>query len=203
MKIKIIILLGIFIFVQNLAQAKESQEKITRIAIASSDKIRYESRLLDSPPRLIIKFETSNVFGKLLKNIPLDEGVIKNITVTYYPDRILSSDRKRVKFLTFWLSQKTEYKVWNQNKRIFIDFKNPALDSESRRIEISSIVKTIDPVSKYKAADSLLASITKIYDVPTSNTVTHAGQKASDLPWLLTFLLIGVYALWYKPQEWK
>jgi len=91
MKIKIIILLGIFIFVQNItAQAIESQEKLTRIAIASSDKIKYESKLLDSPPRLIIKFDTPNVFGKLLKNTYLNEGVIKNITVSYYPDRLCS-----------------------------------------------------------------------------------------------------------------
>src|SRR3990167_5735879 len=98
MKIKVIILVGIFIFVHNLTQAIESQEKLTRIAIASSDAIKYESRFLDNPPRFIIRFSTSNVFGKLMKDTLLNEGVIKNITVTYYPDKVLSSDRKKIKF---------------------------------------------------------------------------------------------------------
>src|SRR3990167_1893657 len=91
MKIRIIILAGIFIFAQNLAQAMESHEKFTRIAIASSDTIKYESRWLDNPPRLIIKFRTPNVFGKLVKDTFLNEGVIKNITVSYYPSLQLRS----------------------------------------------------------------------------------------------------------------
>ena len=204
MKIKIIILFSIFIFVQNMAaQAMESQEKLTRIAIASSDKIKYESKLLDSPPRLIIKFDTPNVFGKLLKNTYLNEGVIKNITISYYPDRLLSSERKKIKFITFWLNQKTQYKVWSGDKRIFIDFKNPALNSESKQIEISSIVNTIDLDSKNKAADKLLASVSKMYDVPVSNAVRNAVPKTSDSTWIFAFLLIGAYIFWFRPKEWK
>src|SRR3989339_523394 len=104
MKIKIVVLLGIFIFAQSVAQAMESQEKLTRVAIASSDIIKYESKWLDNPPRLIIKFRTPNVFGKLVKDTLLNEGVIKNITVNYYPEKMLSSDRRQIKFLTFWLN---------------------------------------------------------------------------------------------------
>lgn len=200
MKIKIIILAGIFIFVHNFTQAMESQEKLTRISIASSDAIQYESRWLDNPPRLIVKFKTPNVFGKLVKSTSLNEGVIKNITVSYYPDKIVSSDRKQVKFLIFWLTQKTGYKVWSSNNKIFVDFKNPALDSESKQIEISSVINTIDLNSKDKAADALLASVSKIYDAPTSNAAT---PKTSDLTWLIAFLLIGAYILWFRPKEWK
>ncbi len=200
MKIKIIILAGIFIFVHNFTQAMESQEKLTRISIASSDAIQYESRWLDNPPRLIVKFKTPNVFGKLVKSTSLNEGVIKNITVSYYPDKIVSSDRKQVKFLIFWLTQKTGYKVWSSNNKIFVDFKNPALDSESKQIEISSVINTIDLNSKDKAADALLASVSKIYDAPASNAAT---PKTSDLTWLIAFLLIGAYILWFRPKEWK
>jgi len=203
MKIKIIILAGIFIFVHNFTQAMESQEKLTRISIASSDAIQYESRWLDNPPRVIVKFKTPNVFGKLVKDTSLNEGVIKNITVSYYPDKILSSDRKQVKFLTFWLTQKTGYKVWSNDNKIFVDFKNPALNSETKQIEISSVINTIDLNSKDKAADALLASVRKIYDAPTSNAVTNSTPKASDLTWLIAFLLIGAYILWFRPKEWK
>jgi len=201
--IKIVILVGVFIFVQNLAQAMESQEKLTRIAIASSEAIKYESKWLDNPPRLIVKFRTPNVFGKLVKNTSLNEGVIKNITVSYYPDKMLSSDRKQIKFLTFWLSQKTYYKVWSGNNRIFIDFKNPALNSESKQIEISSIVTTIGLNSKDKAVDALLASVSKIYDVSASNVVKNTMPKTLDFTWLLAFLLIGAYILWFRPREWR
>ena len=189
MKIKIVILVGVFIFVQNLAQAMESQEKLTRIAIASSEAIKYESKWLDNPPRLIVKFRTPNVFGKLVKNTSLNEGVIKNITVSYYPDNMLSSDRKQIKFLTFWLSQKTYYKVWSGNNRIFIDFKNPALNSESKQIEISSIVNTAGLNSKDKAADALLASVSKIYDVSASNVVKNTMPKTTR------HYLIGLFIL--------
>jgi len=203
MKIKIIILISIFIFVQNLAQAMESQEKLTRIAIASSDAIKYESRWLDNPSRLIVKFKTPNVFGKLVKNTSLNEGVVKNITVSYYPTAHLNSDRKQIKFLTFWLSQKTYYKVWSSNNRIFIDFKNPTLNSESKEIVISSIVDRIGHNSKNQAADALLARVSKIYDIPASNAVKNTMPKTLDLAWLLAFLLTGVYILWFRPKEWK
>ena len=200
MKIKIVILLGILIFVQNLAQAMESQEKLTRIAIASSDTIKYESRWLDNPPRLIIKFRTPNVFGELVEDTLLNEGVIKNITVSYYPGAVSSSERKQIKFLTFWLSQKIDYKVWNSNNKIFIDFKNPTLNTEPKQIEISGIVNTIDMNSKNKAADELLASVTKIYGAPISNAVKNTRSKTSDLTWLLAFFLIGAYKLWFRPK---
>jgi len=202
-KIKIVILLGIFIFIQTLAHAMESQEKLTRIAIASSDAVKYESKWLDNPPRLIVKFNTQNVFSKLVKNTLLNEGVIKNITVSYYPDAVPGSERKQIKFLTFWLSQKTDYKVWSGNNRIFIDFKNPALSSGSKQIEISSTVNTIDLGSKNMAAEALLASVNKIYDAPASKAVKNAGSKVSDLAWPLAFLLIGVYILWFRPKEWR
>ncbi|MCX5693252.1 MAG: hypothetical protein NTX47_06190 [Candidatus Omnitrophica bacterium] len=200
MKIKIVILLGVLIFVQNLAQAMEFQEKFTRIAIASSDIIKYESRWLDNPPRLIIKFRTPNVFGKLVEDTLLNEGVIKNITVSYYPGAVSSSERKQIKFLTFWLSQKIDYKIWNNNNKIFIDFKNPALNTEPKQIEISGIVNTIDMNSKNKAADELLASVTKIYGAPISNAVKNTRSKTSDLTWLLAFFLIGAYKLWFRPK---
>lgn len=203
MKIKIIIAAGIFIFVQGLAYAAGSQEKFTRIAIASSDAIKYQSRWLDNPPRLILKFDTQNVFGKLLKNINLNEGIIKNITVTYYPSRILSSERKQIKFLTFWLSEKTPYKIWDSNNRIFIDFKNPAISSESRQIEISNIINTIDLKSKDKAINSLLASVNDLSNKALPIKGRTSEQKTADTAWLLAVLLTGVYILWFRPNEWK
>jgi len=204
MKIKIIVLIGIFIFVQLPAQAMESREKFTRIAIASSGPVKYESRWLDNPSRLIVKFRTPNVFGKLVENTLLNEGVVKNITVSYYPTARLNPDKKQIKFLTFWLSQKTYYKVWDSDNRIFIEFKNPALDSETKEIVISSIVSTVNLNSKNKAADALLASIGKTYGIPASdNAAKNNTPKTLDLAWFLAFLLITVYILWFRPKEWK
>jgi len=204
MKMKILILLGIFIFVQNPAQAVETREKLTRISIAASSDIKYESRLLDDPPRLVLKFGTPNVFGKLVEKTSLDDSVIKDITVSYYPGRVLSSDRRKIKFLTFWLSQKTSYKIWSENNRIFIDFKNPAPGWEPKQIEITSIVSTIDLAAKSKAAEELLASVNKAYNAPVVGAIrTSPGIKTADLMWLLAFLLTGVYVLWFRPKEWK
>src|SRR4030042_1233033 len=122
MRLKIVILACIFSFIQN-AMAMESNDKITRISIATSDAVRYESRWMDNPSRLIIKFKTANVFGQLIDRTELNQGIIKNISVTYYPSEINSHEQRRIKFLTFWLSRNTPYKIWNSKDRIFIDFK--------------------------------------------------------------------------------
>jgi len=203
MKIKIIILAGIFIFVQNLAHAMESQEKLTRIAIASSDSIKHESRFLDNPPRLIIKFITPNVFGKLNKDTLLNEGAIKNITVSYYPEKVLSSDRKKIKFLTFWLNQKTQYKIWSRDKKIFVDFKNPALNSESKQIEISSIVNIVNLGEKSRAAETLLASVAAAYASPISNNSAATRRTTSDVIWIALVFLTAVHIFWVRPGEWR
>ena len=204
MKIKIIICLCVFIFVQGLAQAAQSQEKLTRIAIASSDKIGYEYKWLDNPPRLIVKFNTPNVFGKLIKDTILNEGVIKNITVSYYPSNILGSDKKQIKFLTFWLTEATPYKVWDDKNRIFIDFKNPKLGSVSKQIEISSTISTVEGDSRNKAVDSLLASVSDLvnYRLPMQQA---KGQmpKTSDIAWLSVVAILGIYILWVKPEPWR
>src|SRR3989338_9016103 len=65
------------------------------------------------------------------------------------------------------------------------------------------MVKKKDVDSRNKAANALLASVAKIYDVPTSNAVKNSGPKTSDLPWVITFLLIGACILWLRPKEWK
>jgi|GEM_PF-1231694 len=204
MKIKIIALIGIFIFVQIPAQAMESREKLTRIAIASSGPVKYESKWLDNPSRLIIKFRTPNVFGKLAEDTLLNQGLVKNITVSYYPASSLNPDRKQVKFLAFLLSQKTDYKIWNSDNKIFIEFKNPALNSNAKEITISSVVSTVDLSSKNKAADALLASIGKTYGVPASNNAAkNNAPGALDLAWFLAFSLIVAYILWFRPKEWR
>src|SRR4030042_312160 len=159
MRLKIVILACIFSFIQN-AMAMESNDKITRISIATSDAVRYESRWMDNPSRLIIKFKTANVFGQLIDRTELNQGIIKNISVTYYPSEINSHEQRRIKFLTFWLSRNTPYKIWNSKDRIFIDFKNPSLES-AKEIEISSTVNVRDLGSTEKAIAALLASFEK------------------------------------------
>lgn len=202
MRTKIMILLGILIFVQGSAQAVEYGEKLTRVAITSSDAVKYESEWLDNPPRVVIKFKTQNVFGRLIQDASLNEGVIKNITVDYYPDSALSPEKRQVRFLTFWLNQKTDYKVWDSGAEIFVDFKGPASNSAPKQIEISSIVSAVDINSKNKAADDLLAKVSSIYDVPTSNAAGNQAPKALNSAWLIPFLLIGIYFLWVsKPKE--
>jgi hypothetical protein len=78
MKIIFVTLLCIFIFSQ-IAIADSS--KITRITLSASDRIEYESRFLNNPPRLILKFKTQNIFGRLIDDIKINPGPIKNIEV--------------------------------------------------------------------------------------------------------------------------
>ncbi|MFA4991303.1 MAG: hypothetical protein WC569_01820, partial [Candidatus Omnitrophota bacterium] len=193
MKLKIVIIfMCVFGFIQS-SMAMEPSDKITRISIATSDAVKYESRWLDNPPRLIIKFKTQDVFGQLIDRAEFDQGIIKNISISYYP-AAEPREQKRVKFLTFWLNQKTPYKIWNFNDRIFIDFKAQDLKSGPRQVEISSVVKVSDAGSKDKAIAALLASFEK-------TSPRSAGPI--DIKWILASLLIGVYIMWFRPAEWR
>lgn len=194
MRLKIVLFLCVFIFAQDL-EAKESGGKLTRIAIATSDAVKYESRWLDNPPRLIIRFKSKNVFGQLIKKTKLNEGVIKDISVSYYPSEISNEERRRVKFLTFWLKQKTPYVIRDAKGRILIDFSNPLLESASKEIEISKTISVKDSGSREKAIASLLASFESSAKAQKANT--------SDVTWVWLSVLISVYLMWFRPGEWR
>lgn len=203
MRIKIIILLTIFIFIQRVEATESNDNKITRVAIASSDRVKYESKWLDNPPRLIVKFNTQNVLGQLIKDTQINQGVIKNITVNYYPFILNDANRKRIKFLTFWLNEKAPYKVWDNGTKIFIDFKNPTLNPEYKEIEISSSIDVKDIGLKDEAINLLLSKFGDTAQGPAIPKPMASKASKTDILWVLAVLLAGVYIMYFRPKEFR
>jgi len=202
-RMKIIIFIFLFIFIQRAA-AEESSDKITRIAIASSDEVKYEAKWLDTPPRLIIKFNVSSVFGQLVNDSEINQGVVKRITVDYYPSIAgNNTGSKQIKFLTFWLSEKAPYRIWNSNGKILIDFRNPVSDPVSKEIEISSILNVKDSRAQNDAIETLLARFenTPNFSAPLSRR--PSGANSQSMAWAIAVSLIAIYIIKFRPEAWK
>jgi hypothetical protein len=191
MRILVGVLLCIFIFTQ-IAIGNAGSAKITRITLSASDKIDYESTFVNNPPRLILKFKTHNILGRLTGDIKINQGPIKNIGVVYYPVES-GVDQRYIKFLTFWLEKGTSYKIWDSGNEIFVDIKNPFI----KTVQISDAVNLKDGASNLMAASALLSQF-----VNTPKPIA-AKNSSQDLLWILAFMVAAIYVMWLRPDEWR
>lgn len=200
-RIKIVVLCG-FIFVQVFTACTltgyASTDNITRISIAVSDDVKYEAKWLDEPPRLVLKFDTPNVFSSLLKDSLINQGVVKNITVSYYPELTTTEGRKQIKFLTFWLTKKVDYNIAVTNKEISIDFQNPEPSALSRKISISSTINIKDADSNNAAIAELLAK----YNAGSARPKPYK-PNILDMAFTLWILLTVYYIMRFRSDEFK
>lgn len=191
MRTLLIALLGIFAFTQ-IAIAATNPAKITRITLSASDKIEYETRFLDEPPCLVLRFKTPNIFGRLIDDIKINQGAIKNVEVVYYPAEY-ATDSRRIKFLTFYLAKGTSYKIWDNGNEIFLDFKNPSI----KAAQASNLVNLKDGGIGLVAADKFLSHFASM----PRPSVTKSGPQ--DMLWVLAFMLTAVYIMWFRPEAWR
>lgn len=130
-KFSIIILLWALVLVNHaIAQqlTKEIQdietkevESSTRIVISTSGPAKFRSYWLDEPSRLVVEFRTRNILSKIDDEVIVNQGTIKRITSSYYK----RGRRSSLKSLTFELTQKVPYKIWQENDTIILDIKTP------------------------------------------------------------------------------
>lgn len=198
MRIKIIAFLCIFIFAQGLMAAEEPLNKITRIALSATDKIQYETRSLNNPPRLIVKFKTRNVTGNLIEDAEINQGAVKKIEVTYYPFVSRDTGSRRIKFLTFWLNQSASYKIWDEGNKIYLDFKSPFVTAQPVEIEISDTINIKDTEPRYGTVNALLSQFSSMREVPAPNQ-----PDSSDILWVLAAILTMSYIMWFRPEAWR
>lgn len=194
---KLIITILLFFTFGQPALAFEANDNITRIMLAASDKVEYESRFLSNPPRLIVKFKTANILGRLVEDAEINQGAIKSIEVLYYPASSLSGDSRRIKFLTFWLNEGSSYKIWDKGNTIYLDFKGPNVGSGAKEIEISEVVDIKEIGSKTRTVETLLSQFEA-----AAVSKTHYSSS-QDILWILAFLLIGVHVLYFRPVAWR
>jgi hypothetical protein len=130
MKVVFIILLSGFMLVNfalaedlivgsQVPQATDGFKGAIRILISTSGPAEFESRWLNDPYRVEIVFKSRNVLASMDKEVLVNEGVIKRIISTY-----AGGQKKYLKTITFELSQKVPYRVWQENDSIVVDIQS-------------------------------------------------------------------------------
>jgi len=104
---------------ENLASKKVKEG--TRIIISTSGSAKFKSYWLESPPRLVVEFQTRNIVSKIGNEIMVDQGVIKKIDTEYFS----RGEKKSLKSLTFELTQKVPYRIWQEADTIILDIQTP------------------------------------------------------------------------------
>jgi len=191
---KIPLLILMFLICAQMAVA-DTTPRITRIILSASDNINYESTFKDNPSRLILRFNSKNVFGNIVDILAAaTQRPIKDIKVVYYPVEA-GAPRNRIKFLTFYLEDNTGYKIRDNGREIFLDFKNPS----DVKLKISN-PKGLKEISIDAGTVNAILSQFEITKRPSPNP---NKDVMTDILLMTTVLLIAIYALWIKPGEWK
>ncbi|MBU1992989.1 PilZ domain-containing protein [Patescibacteria group bacterium] len=119
-----------FIFINSSHSQEEAKELLIvpqktsegiRIAISTSGSVKFNSYWLDDPTRLVIKFKTRNVLSAMEREVVVAQGPIKRITSSYFTGR----QTKALKTLTFELSEKVSYKIWQEENNLILDIQTP------------------------------------------------------------------------------
>lgn len=105
---------------QSSALTQEAKNE-TRIVISTSGPAKFSSHWLDKPPRLVIEFQTRNIVSKIDSEVIVNQGVIKKINSEYFPE----GKSRLLKSLTFELTQKVPYKIWQELDTIILDIQTP------------------------------------------------------------------------------
>jgi len=189
-----------------LTQPQKYKDK-TRIIISTSGPAKFSSFWLDNPPRLVIEFKTQNIISKIDNELEVNQGVIKKITSTYFGE----GERKTLKALTFELTQKVPYQLWQEENTILLDIQTPQeipllsdeekevfTKGESREATLKRLA-AMDTALKQSNPNQPLAEVPKL-------TASTSQAKRKNMGFV--FLLIGlsltgglgflVWWLWYR-----
>ena len=154
-------------------QARDEFKDATRILISTSGPAEFESRWLNDPYRVEIVFKSRNVLASMDKEVLVNEGAIKRITSTY-----MEGQKKYLKTITFELSQKVPYRVWQENDSIIADIQSspaaagsPVIEKEIFATEAQGAL-----VERIEAMDAAITQV-KIAQIP----VVEAGNRPESL----------------------
>lgn len=101
---------------QNIAGSQRNKDGI-RIVISTSVPVEFTSQWLNSPPSLIVEFQSKNVHSKIDHEIIVNQDIIKKVTAGYYE----KGQGESLKSLVFELSEKMPYKIHQAGNAILID----------------------------------------------------------------------------------
>jgi len=161
------------------ASAKET-ENITRIVISASGSAEFNSYWLDDPPRLVVKFQSRNILSGIDNEVIVNQGAIKKITSSYFK----GGQDRALRLLTFELTQKAPYKIWQEGNIIILDIQAlleaPAFFGGGK--EIFAIGEGRDVVIKrLEAMDMTLAQVAES-QTPLDRETYLTGQVLLETP---------------------
>ncbi|MFH1856365.1 MAG: PilZ domain-containing protein [Candidatus Omnitrophota bacterium] len=128
-----VVLLFLFVFINQAVAAVDTTEKFpapasvkktgdeTKIVISASGHCKFTSYRLDNPPRIVVEFQSKNVFAEIDEEILVNEGIIKKVITGYYE----KAEGGPLKSLTFELSEGAPYEIWQEDNAILINIKVP------------------------------------------------------------------------------
>ena len=173
-----------------------AKEEGTRIIISTSGVAKFNSYWLGSPSRLVVEFQTKNIKSKIGNEIMVNQGVIKRITTEYFG----SGEKKLLKSLTFELTQKVPYKIWQEADSVILDIQTPQeisvfpgegrelfAKNESKEVMIERLGVMDIALTKVSVNPSLLGEVPKsITEFPKTRR-----KIMSVALWLIGLILIS------------
>lgn len=176
---------------QVLTQPQGYKDK-TKIIISTSGPAKFSSFWLDNPPRLVIEFQTRNIISKIDNELEVNQGVIKRITSTYFGE----GEIKTLKALTFELTQKVPYQLWQEENSILLDIQIPPeipLLSNNEK-EVFTNGESKEAIHKrLKAMDTALKQSNPSQSSIEVPKLTAGTSKAKRKNMGFVFLLTGLF----------
>lgn len=177
---------------KTLPIAKETKEG-TRIVISTSGPAKFSSYWVDTPPRLIVEFQTRNIVSKLDNEVIVNQGVIKKITSRYFGD----GQRKSLKSLTFELTQKVPYRIWQEVDIIILDIETPAevsgFPEDGKEIFVNEAKDKEAMIKKLEVMDTALTKVVATHPaLEPPKVIAELPKKEGKNKMGLVFWFVGL-----------
>ncbi len=177
---------------KTLPIAKETKEG-TRIVISTSGPAKFSSYWVDIPPRLIVEFQTRNIVSKLDNEVIVNQGVIKKITSRYFGD----GQRKSLKSLTFELTQKVPYRIWQEVDIIILDIETPAevsgFPEDGKEIFVNEAKDKEAMIKKLEVMDTALTKVVATHPaLEPPKVIAELPKKEGKNKMGLVFWFVGL-----------
>lgn len=166
----------------------------TRIVIATSGPAKFNSYWLDSPPRLVVEFQTANIISKLDNELIINQGAIKRIQTEYFKE----GQNKSLKSLTFELLEKSPYRIWQEADAIILDIqtsKEQSLFPEKGREVFTKSENKDAVIKRLEAMDAAIRKVISKRHPPSQvskTTTAKSSQVRGKTKMGILFWFIGL-----------
>ncbi|MDP2939961.1 MAG: PilZ domain-containing protein [Candidatus Omnitrophota bacterium] len=175
----------------NLTITEEVKEG-TRIIISTSGPAEFKSYWFEAPPRLVVEFQTRNIISKIDNEVIVNQGVVKRVTSEYFEEQ----KGRSLKSLTFELTQKVPYRIWQEADTVILDIQTPqeisVFPEEGKEVFTKNETKEVI-IKRLEAMDAALTKVSAS-DLPleTPKVVTEPPKPRRKGMISAAFWFIGL-----------